>query len=121
MDPNTINSIGLLLDIAGVGLLSKYGLPSDVGPRPDDGGSFKLSGPSDEDRRRRGARWSRYRIGSRSGLGLLVFGFALQIASNYPAAIRVAGENAPLWIFATAVVVAILLWIAVGPFWERRD
>jgi len=122
MDPDTINSIGLSLDIAGVVLLFKYGLPSDVGARPDEGYSFGLGGgPPAEERRQRESRWTRYRTGSRLGLGLLVAGFVLQIVSNHvPSSVRSAPENVSLWIFASAVVCGVWLWTAA---WlaEPRD
>ncbi|MYN65759.1 MAG: hypothetical protein F4X11_12120 [Acidobacteria bacterium] len=89
MDPDVINSIGLALDIAGVVLLFRFGLPSDV-VHPDRGDRLLLGGPTPEERQHRETRWNRHRFWSRLGLGLLVVGFALQAVSNHvgvPAAI----------------------------------
>lgn len=107
MDSDTVNSVGLFLDIVGVVLLFVYGLPSDVGPRPSEFELFSVQvGPKDVDRRTR--RWRKFRIGSRLGLGLLVYGFVLQILSNHASAEHVP----PLWIYSSAVVIGICLWAA---------
>ena len=81
MDAPTLNSIGLGLDIAGVVLLFKYGLPNDLKKNTEIsllvGGFGKAADKAAE------RQWYRYRDTSRLALGLLVFGFSLQIWSNY--------------------------------------
>ena len=72
-----VNSAGLLLDILGVVLLYKYGLPEEI--------SRKGTGPtwtygSDEKQKKKAKH---YDMMSLLALGLLVFGFALQILSNW--------------------------------------
>jgi hypothetical protein len=71
-----VNSIGLALDIAGVLVLFKYGLPSKV----REGGvqHLLLEGTDNE----QALLFTRYQRFARCGLGLLVLGFALQIISN---------------------------------------
>ena len=59
---------GLLLDIAGVILLFKYGLPSKM-----PGGDFKITGDGTTKEE------IRYKRGAYAGLGLLIAGFSLQI------------------------------------------
>ena len=74
-----VNSIGLILDIAGVGLLFKYGLQADV---TEKGGTTILfgGGKSDEEAKR---EYRFYKRMSRFGLGCLMVGFALQLVSNF--------------------------------------
>lgn len=80
MDAVTLNTIGLALDIAGVVLLFKFGLPNHVFK---SGGSTVVF-PMGEAKTEAGKReWKRYRFWSYFALGLLVTGFALQIASNH--------------------------------------
>ncbi len=71
-----VNSIGLALDIAGVLVLFKYGLPSKV----REGGvqHLLLEGTDNEQT----LLFTLYQRFARCGLGLLVLGFALQIISN---------------------------------------
>ena len=77
--PDVINSVGLLLDMTGVALLFKFGLPNDM-TKP---GNFQpLHVEVDlnpEDVR----LWRRYKRLSRLGLTFLILGFALQIVSNH--------------------------------------
>lgn len=78
MDRDVPNSIGLVLDIAGVGLLFLFGIPS----RAALDGVVTLGRGSGKD-------YKRARVLSRLGLLLLIVGFALQIASNHlPAALH---------------------------------
>ncbi|MYL11235.1 MAG: hypothetical protein F4010_03615 [Cenarchaeum sp. SB0669_bin_11] len=81
MDAATLSSIGLGLDIAGVLLLFKYGLPNDIQKSTGEvllwGTGGKVADKAAE------KRWYRYRDSSRLALGMLVFGFALQIWSNH--------------------------------------
>ena len=74
-----VSSIGLILDIAGVALLFKYGLPADV---RETGGMTILwgGGKSDEEAKREHRHYKRL---SRIGLGCLVVGFLLQLISNF--------------------------------------
>lgn len=44
VDPAVVNSVGLDLDIAGVLLLFKYGLPSDVGDHSDSPPALTVTG-----------------------------------------------------------------------------
>jgi hypothetical protein len=70
-----LNSIGLTLDIAGVVLLFKYGLPAEVSRT----GAQVVAYGSDPDEKK---RYKRYQWGGRIGLALLIGGFGLQLASN---------------------------------------
>ena len=81
MDSATINSIGLFLDIIGVSLLFRYGLPNYVNPAGVVNALEEIacSGPTPEGMK----LWKRHRWLSVVGLALLIVGFALQIASNY--------------------------------------
>ena len=81
MAPDYINTTGLVLDIVGVALVYRFGLPSDV-EHPDSGIGVAWGTPADE-RRSREKRWRRHRFWSRFGLVLLGCGFALQILSNH--------------------------------------
>ena len=78
----TLASVGLVLDILGVVLLYRYGLPSPVGP-PDAPPTVAWDGPSPEERAVAEKEWNRYQRGSRLGLGLLIAGFTLQILGNH--------------------------------------
>jgi hypothetical protein len=72
-----INTIGLILDIAGVVLVWRFGLP----PRVNRGGaSYFMLEETDQDELKREARYDRL---SRAGLGLVVVGFAIQLLSNF--------------------------------------
>ena len=70
--PDVLNSCGLALDILGVVLLFFFGIPSRAG----------LDGVLTLDRGR-GKDYKRAVFWSRVGLGLLITGFLLQIASNH--------------------------------------
>lgn len=76
---NTVNSVGLVLDIIGVGLVFRYGIAADVS---ETGGNRLVwpGGPSKEDAIREYRHFKRM---SRIGLGLLGFGFILQLISSY--------------------------------------
>ena len=83
MNPEILNSAGLALDIAGVVPLFVFGLPSDV-VRPDEPDVLHLDTRQHPDEHlARERRWGQHRFWSRAGLGLLVSGFLLQIASNH--------------------------------------
>ena len=78
MTPTIINSIGLFLDIIGVALLFKFGMPSGAGHK--SGGDYMMWGGAEP---RLTKRWLRYRFWSRVGLSCLIAGFSLQIVSNW--------------------------------------
>jgi len=72
-----ISSIGLALDIIGVLLIWKYGIPNEV--RRGGIQSIDFEGPdlTEAEKARRYGKWSNI------GLGLLLFGFVLQLLSNW--------------------------------------
>ena len=74
---SNVNSLGLVLDIAGVCLLFKYGLPE----RLDREGRSYLMLQTHDDAEIRTARF--YDRMSYLALVLIVAGFGLQIVSNY--------------------------------------
>ena len=67
-----INAIGLLLDIIGVILLAKFGLPPDV---RRDGVSFLILESVDQTEIDKGKRYDNY---SRLALGFIFAGFIIQ-------------------------------------------
>ena len=74
-----INSSGLFLDIVGVILLYKYGLPANV--RKTGGQAILFpGGKSQEDAAK---EFQSYKRKSLLGLGCLIVGFTLQIISNF--------------------------------------
>lgn len=73
------SQIGLLLDIAGVLVLFKYGLPSKVRPV----GGLNL-GESEEDKKERENLNSKIVIKARIGLTLLILGFVFQFYGSMP-------------------------------------
>ena len=73
----TLNSFGLLLDIAGALVLLRFGLP----PRVDPEGHIHLI--AEQVDQSEIALGKRYRKWSNVGVILLVAGFALQLISNY--------------------------------------
>ena len=77
MNPDIINSVGLALDIVGVGLLYWFGLPSEVRP-PNTHEVWEFESVVGEEQ-----RWNRYVRWSRTGLAALAIGFLLQIVSNH--------------------------------------
>ena len=79
---DTMNSVGLALDIVGVVLLYKFGLPSKA-EHPDEPVHFVLAGPSPDERLPREKKWNRYSFWSHCGLILLIVGFVLQLVSNH--------------------------------------
>ena len=76
--PDVINSAGLVLDIGGVVLLFIYGLPSEV--NKSGGVIIEWPDPNSEQEQR---KWKSYKRRSHWGLFLLVFGFLLQLVSNW--------------------------------------
>ena len=71
------NSVGLLLDVVGVLLLFKFGLPEDVRRK---GESYLLLEETDEADIAKGRR---YDFWAKVALGLVVLGFVLQLISNF--------------------------------------
>ena len=72
-----VSSAGLVLDIAGVALVFKFGLSANVS---ETGGDRLLWGGGSEDARR---EYRHYKRMSRIGLACLMVGFALQLTSNF--------------------------------------
>lgn len=75
-----ISSTGLGLDIMGVVLVFIYGLPSRVVRIP---GTRLIWGGSEESKKAEIAEYRHYERMSYIGMGLLVFGFSLQLVSNF--------------------------------------
>lgn len=73
---NVVSSTGLVLDIVGVALIFKYGLSADVSKT---GADYLVWGGGSEETR----EYRHYKRMSRIGLGCLMVGFALQLASNF--------------------------------------
>ena len=71
-----VNSAGLLLDIIGVCLVFKFGLPEDV--RRSGASFLRLENDDPVE----AAKAARYDSWARVGLLLLIAGFAVQIISN---------------------------------------
>lgn len=74
---NCVNSFGLLLDIVGVVLIWRFGLPE---PISRSGAKYLVTGQTDEAEK---AKAERFHNLSKIGLGLLIAGFALQLVSNF--------------------------------------
>ena len=72
-------AFGLVLDIVGVGLLYRYGLPSDVHPH---GGTIILwaGGKTDAEAQ---AEYRHYKRWSRIGLGFILAGFIVMLIGNF--------------------------------------
>ena len=77
MAPEILSTVGLGLDIAGVVLLYKYGLPEDISRT---GGTGIRWGGGDPEEPRKAQLYDRR---ARLALCLLVAGFGLQIASTW--------------------------------------
>lgn len=72
-----INSIGLVMDIVGVFILWRYGLPE---PLSREGHIFIITDQIDQDERDKAASYDRW---SKFGLFLLIAGFVFQLVSNF--------------------------------------
>jgi hypothetical protein len=72
-----VNATGLLLDIGGFVLLFKFGLP----PRLSESGHIALAADFDPQQKKKGIL---YRKLGYLALILIIFGFFLQLASNFP-------------------------------------
>jgi hypothetical protein len=74
---NIVNSVGLILDIVGAGLLWRFGLPADISR---SGAILLATEQIDEEERRKALRYDQVAFW---GFLLLVGGFALQLVSNF--------------------------------------
>ncbi len=72
-----LNSGGLILDICGVVLLFKYGLPADISRT---GATYIITEQRDEAEVERARKYDRL---GHLGLALLIGGFVFQLASNF--------------------------------------
>jgi hypothetical protein len=72
-----INSLGLVLDIVGVVMIWRYGLPE---PLSRKGAIHIIAEQSDQAEK---AKAARYHLLSKTGLGLVLVGFLLQFLSNF--------------------------------------
>ncbi|MBU3259301.1 hypothetical protein KPG71_04660 [Roseovarius sp. PS-C2] len=81
MTSETVNTIGLVLDIAGVILLFFFGLPPEV--RRGGKSFIILEGSDTPDSKKEASKAKWFDRTSWLALGLLVLGFGLQIWSNY--------------------------------------
>ena len=72
-----VNSLGLALDVVGVILIWRYGLPEHINR---NGAQHLLLEGADESEQKKAAR---YDLLSRLGLLLLILGFGLQALSNF--------------------------------------
>jgi len=72
-----VNSIGLLLDIAGVVMVWRYGLPESLSR---EGAQYIITEQTDEAEKAKAARFD---LLSKIGLALIVAGFAFQLLSNF--------------------------------------
>ena len=72
-----VNSFGLALDIVGVALIWRYGLPE---PLSRKGAIYIIAEQTDE---AESAKAAKYDVLSKIGLGLVIGGFFLQLASNF--------------------------------------
>ena len=77
MTNSIINTIGLVLDLIGVLILFKFGLPSQV----DKNGSIGFI--MEEEDLSEKKKWHKYNCWSKIGLGFISVGFILQIISNH--------------------------------------
>lgn len=77
LDSAVVSSIGLGLDIVGVLLLWRFGLPEAVSR--GGFGYIILEGHDEAEK----AKAERYDLWAHLGLALLIFGFLLQLASNW--------------------------------------
>lgn len=77
MNPYLLSVAGLSLDIIGVILLFKFGLPSKIIDGYAIGETLKGKDKSEQDKK----NW-KIRFGARWGLALLILGFILQLFSS---------------------------------------
>lgn len=72
-----VNSVGLVMDVVGVLLLFKFGLPEDV---RRNGEGYLILEETDQSEI---AKAKRYDFWARIALGLVVLGFVAQLISNF--------------------------------------
>ncbi len=77
MDSSILNSLGLVLDMIGAILIATFGIPPKV-DRKGEGSILLEQTDSDEIRKAK-----KYDFISGLGFALLIFGFFLQIVSNF--------------------------------------
>jgi hypothetical protein len=77
MDSNILNSIGLILDIVGVLMLFKYGLPTDLNPK----GYVYMA--YEETDYKGIEKYKYYKKMSYLALTIVLIGFIVQIFSNH--------------------------------------
>lgn len=75
-----VNSAGLLFDIVGAVLIWRFGLPPEVSR---SGASYLVVNPDDSVMAATKKMAARYDFLGRLGLALLIFGFFIQIVSNF--------------------------------------
>lgn len=75
---NVLNIIGLILDIFGVLMLFKYGLPPEVSK---DGAVYIICNEHDEEEIKKAKKYVRF---STIALSMLFIGFVFQILANFP-------------------------------------
>ena len=72
-----VNSLGLVLDIVGVLVIWRFGLPTSSSRA---GHVYLVTGLVDEVEK---AKAAKYDLLSKTGLGFVLFGFVFQLASNF--------------------------------------
>lgn len=77
---DAVNSLGLLLDIAGVVLLFIFGLPAKVSAETHEVDFWGSKTPKAQEEVQ---KYKRYKAGAYCGLALLIIGFSLQLLSNW--------------------------------------
>ena len=81
-----LNGCGLVLDIAGLLFLYKYGLPSEI-QKPSASEGFLLvfpgQGLTEQEKKKQEEMFSYYRRMSRYGLFLILVGFVLLLIGNF--------------------------------------
>ena len=75
--PKLVNSIGLICDVIGALLIWKYGLPEAISR---SGAVHIIAEQSDDDEIAKAKTFDRW---ARLGIALLIFGFILQLVSNF--------------------------------------
>lgn len=72
-----LNNIGLTLNIIGVIMLFKYGLPSEINK---DGHIGLILEQEDENEK---IKWKKYNFFSRVALTIIIIGFLFQLSANF--------------------------------------
>ncbi|MDD5456572.1 MAG: hypothetical protein PHV30_06015 [Candidatus Margulisbacteria bacterium] len=74
---NILNSLGLILDIVGACMIFKFGLPENINK---EGHSHLILEQIDEKEKKKAQNYDSFSV---VGLSLLIFGFLLQLISNF--------------------------------------